>query len=83
MRWVPSKTIRTYFRHQIEVFARLTDRSPCGSSALDVGAGIGKAMVALTRAGFEAARNRTDRAPSATPPSGEWEYQKTNFNWPQ
>ncbi len=43
-----------YFHHQIEVFARLTDRSPCGSSALDVGAGIGKAMVALTRAGFEA-----------------------------
>jgi SAM-dependent methyltransferase len=42
-----------YFRLQIEKFERLTGRSPHGRSALDVGAGVGKAMVALDRAGFE------------------------------
>ena len=50
-----------YFHHQIEMFARLTDRSPRGSSALDVGAGIGKAMVALTRAGLSPARPSRNR----------------------
>ena len=39
-------------RDQIQTFVRLAGRRPCGR-ALDIGAGIGKAMIALDRAGFE------------------------------
>lgn len=40
-----SETIRT--------FARLSQRTPHTCSALDIGAGLGKAMVAFARAGFD------------------------------
>ena len=42
-----------YLVGQINTFVRLSQRSPQTCSALDIGAGIGKAMVALDRAGFE------------------------------
>lgn len=38
---------------RIDTFKQLSQRSPHECSALDVGAGIGKAMVALQRAGFQ------------------------------
>lgn len=42
-----------YFTATIETFSRLSGREPRDCSALDVGAGLGKAMVALDRAGFD------------------------------
>jgi SAM-dependent methyltransferase len=39
----------------IAIFSDLTARSPRESTALDIGAGIGKAMAALGRAGFDVA----------------------------
>jgi SAM-dependent methyltransferase len=42
-----------YMRSQIDTFVRLYGREPHGCSALDVGAGIGKAMVAFDHAGFD------------------------------
>lgn len=42
-----------YFAAQIDVFFRLSARRADGMTALDIGAGIGKAMLALERVGFE------------------------------
>lgn len=52
--WAPDYFVvdPNYISHQIETFAKVSGRKP-GGQALDVGAGIGKAMVALGRAGFE------------------------------
>lgn len=47
------KTDPAYLSAQLRTFATLAGRSPQGCSALDVGAGIGKAMVALAAAGFD------------------------------
>jgi SAM-dependent methyltransferase len=41
-----------YLGHQLKTFTRLTGRLPKESSALDIGAGIGKGMRALDKAGF-------------------------------
>lgn len=41
-----------YLRHQIETYARVSGSRPSGR-ALDVGSGLGKAILALDRAGFE------------------------------
>ena len=56
--WIPEyfEVHPDYFAHQIDVFRQL-HRTPQGPKdalrALDVGAGIGKAMIALERAGFK------------------------------
>ena len=42
-----------YLKDQIKIFERLTGRAPQESAVLDIGAGIGKAMVAYERAGFD------------------------------
>jgi 2-polyprenyl-3-methyl-5-hydroxy-6-metoxy-1,4-benzoquinol methylase len=42
-----------YFAGQIATYERLSKRDPHASTALDIGAGVGNAMVALSRAGFE------------------------------
>ncbi|MDR3639313.1 MAG: class I SAM-dependent methyltransferase [Isosphaeraceae bacterium] len=42
-----------YVVYQVDGFRQMTGREPRGSIALDIGAGIGKAMVALERSGFE------------------------------
>src|SRR5215475_4183200 len=42
------------FSRQIGAFTRLGGRFPRSSSALDIGAGAGRSMIALMRAGFDA-----------------------------
>jgi SAM-dependent methyltransferase len=42
-----------YMVHQVRTFERLTKRAPRDSTALDIGVGLGKAMVALQEAGFD------------------------------
>ncbi len=46
-------TAPDHLRHQVEVFERLYGRKARGLTALEVGAGVGKSMVALGRAGFD------------------------------
>jgi SAM-dependent methyltransferase len=54
--WTPEyfKIEKTYFEQQIATFNKLHGSSPSNTrTALDIGAGIGKAMIALKDAGFE------------------------------
>jgi ubiquinone/menaquinone biosynthesis C-methylase UbiE/rRNA maturation protein Nop10 len=43
----------SYFQHQIETIKKLADFK-AGMKSLDIGAGLGKAMIALSNAGFDA-----------------------------
>lgn len=43
----------SYFESEITTLKRLSASSPAGLKTLDIGAGIGKQMVALTKAGFD------------------------------
>ncbi len=53
--WKPEyfKVQDTYFKHQIETFYSLHGKTE-NLTALDIGAGIGKCMIALKGAGFDA-----------------------------
>lgn len=53
--WTPSyfQVDDCYLANQIATFTQLSGVAPVGRCALDIGAGIGHAMLALQRAGFD------------------------------
>jgi len=48
------KISKEYFQHEISTYKKINRLSPDNNRALDIGAGIGKAMIALNNAGFDA-----------------------------
>jgi ubiquinone/menaquinone biosynthesis C-methylase UbiE len=53
--WIPDyfKHNENYFSHELETLKKLLPVTP-GMKALDIGAGLGKTMISLEKAGFEA-----------------------------